>query len=523
MKEVLLGFEVGTAEPVYIKPGHLIVTGITQRSGKTTTLEGLITRSKLKAIAFKTKPGEAGFSIGKVIPPFFVEHSDWKYVESLMGAVMGEKMKFERSWIIRACRGAETLEDVDKNILERLKNTREQSLDYGVYTSLHAYFQIVLPQLKDTQFSKELTLYEGVNIMDLEEFSDELQSLVIRSVLEYVLRNERETVVIIPEAWKFVPEGRGSPAKQAAEMLIRQGAAKSNYVWIDSQDLAGVDKGLLKQVSNWILGLQLERNEVQHTLDQIPLPNSMKPKTDRIMTLKLGHFFYCSPEMTKAVYVMPSWVNEEIAKKVALGQLAPEQIADRKRVKIEEISFTQESAIASMREQLNSQAKLISKNTKERDQALDRVKTLEMDVKRLRQTRGVPIEKYMKLKDIDRKYNTLLRTIKQLVATPEVPVVEVQPPVIAEEKPGSVIPSLQPTGLQQTYTIPLEKNLMLQKLGGAPKKIYETLMQSPQGLTKAQIGLMTGYAFTSGSFANCLSKLKTMGLIKREGEIYKVV
>lgn len=42
MKDVLLGFEVGTAEPVYLKRGHLIVTGITQQSGKTTTLEGII-------------------------------------------------------------------------------------------------------------------------------------------------------------------------------------------------------------------------------------------------------------------------------------------------------------------------------------------------------------------------------------------------------------------------------------------------------------------------------------------------
>ena len=59
--EILLGYEIKTAKPVKIKPSHLIVTGVTQLSGKTTTLETLIKRSGLKAIVFKTKIGERSF------------------------------------------------------------------------------------------------------------------------------------------------------------------------------------------------------------------------------------------------------------------------------------------------------------------------------------------------------------------------------------------------------------------------------------------------------------------------------
>ncbi len=68
-----------------------------------------------------------------------------------------------------------------------------------------------------------------------------------------------------------------------------------------------------------------------------------------------------------------------------------------------------------------------------------------------------------------------------------------------------------------------ETNLMLEKLGGMPKKIYEVLLKHPTGLTRRQIGLMTGYSPTSGSFSNAISKLGTMGLIKKEGEVYKVL
>lgn len=538
MKEVLLGFEVGDGSPVRLRPSHLIVTGITQLSGKTTTLEALINRSDFRAIAFRTKPGEAGFSAGKVIPPFFVERSDWQYIESLLEATLKERLKFERSWIIRACKGAGSIEEVDKNISELLGKSREGSLQHGVYTSLHAYFELVLPQLKHEYFSSELTLHDGVNIMDLEKFSDEVQSLVIRSVLEHVLRNERNTVVIVPEAWKFLPEKRGSPVKYAAEAFIRQGATRGNFLWIDSQDLAGVDKSPLKQVSNWILGLQLERNEVQHTLDQIPLPSSLKPRPEKVMTLKVGHFICCNPTFTKEAYVMPAWLNEEIAKKVSLGELGVEQVMDRKRVKIEEISFTQDALISSLREELKKSAKRISGLERENTKLIEKRKSLEFEMDRLRKRKAVPIEKFeqlkgvqLQLKGVVKKYNLLVKKAQQMAQAlskfeevAEAPEVRLVPPAL-EAPPAT--PLVQqtpvPAGTPQTLSIPLEKNLLLQKLGGMPKKIYETLLQHSQGLTKPQIGILTGYSYTGGSFSNSMSKLNTMKLIKKEGEIYRVV
>lgn len=79
--------------------------------------------------------------------------------------------------------------------------------------------------------------------------------------------------------------------------------------------------------------------------------------------------------------------------------------------------------------------------------------------------------------------------------------------------------------LEQTFSAPIanEANAMLAKLGGMPQKIYERLLQHFNGLTKRQIALMCGYSVTSGSYSNALSKLRTMGLISRDGEIYKAL
>src|SRR3990167_2948531 len=99
MKNILLGYEVGTGKPVSIPMHHVVVTGLTQLSGKTTTLEALIGRSGFRGIAFRTKRGEGGFEDARTHIPYFRQKADWQYNEALLEATMREKMRFERSWI----------------------------------------------------------------------------------------------------------------------------------------------------------------------------------------------------------------------------------------------------------------------------------------------------------------------------------------------------------------------------------------------------------------------------------------
>src|SRR5271157_3550148 len=106
MDKIILGYEIGSGAPVEISPGHLIVTGITQLSGKTTTLEALIKRSVMKAIVFKTKIGEKGFSEGTEIAPFFRDRSDYEFVRSLIEAYAKEKLFLEKGTLMQLCKGS---------------------------------------------------------------------------------------------------------------------------------------------------------------------------------------------------------------------------------------------------------------------------------------------------------------------------------------------------------------------------------------------------------------------------------
>jgi hypothetical protein len=326
--DILLGFEIGSGKEVRIPFAHTVVCGQTQASGKTTTLEGLLSRSgdpPRPALAFLTKLAESAFADAHRIPPYFRDRADWQFVESILEAMMRERMKYQREWIIRVCQGATSLEQVAKNVDLALYGGRgrKASTGYagGMYLQLSEYFKLLMPELNRlklnmaTQGSK-LTLDAGLNVMDLSEYSTEMQSLAIASAMEEIYRR-RNVITVIPEAWEFLPQSRNTPVKMAGEALIRKGAAAQNFMWLDSQDITGVDKRVLKQVGVWILGVQREINEVEHTLAQMAVPKKQKPQPDQVMQLRRGQFFVCFEDVLKRVYVLPRWMPQYAGHQIA--------------------------------------------------------------------------------------------------------------------------------------------------------------------------------------------------------------
>ncbi|MBA7641608.1 hypothetical protein ES703_49293 [subsurface metagenome] len=228
-------------------------------------------------------------------------------------------MKFERSWIIKAVKGTTTLREVYNNIKGELESGKKlRGLDESVWTNLAAYFEKILPQLDAHPFADSLELHLGSNLMDLGHLREEVQALVIASSLEYIWQEGRDTLVVIPEAWRFVPQQRGNPVKWAAQHVIREGGAVGVYLLLDSQDIAGVDKAVLKSCDIWLLGRQREWNEVERVLKQ--LPTRERPRPDEVMRLGVGHFFVAAGDLCRQVYVQPTWLDSQMAVEVARGE-----------------------------------------------------------------------------------------------------------------------------------------------------------------------------------------------------------
>jgi len=316
---LFLGYAVGSGEPVEIPLGHMAVTGQTQAAGKTTTLESLAHRSGRSVIAFVTKRGEGSFGAAPghsvhAAKPYFRERADWQFVEAVLEATMRERMKYERQWIMKVSRGAGTLRDVRTNTAKALENARGEFMK-GTYEKLLAYLDIVVPQLSKIQWDTIVHLYDGLNVMDLSGMTSELQALVIASCLDFVMEFQRDVTVIVPEAWEFIPRGRKSPVTLSAESYVRKGAALGNFLWIDSQDLAGVHTPILKSTHVFLLGVQREINEIKRTIAHLHGP--AKPKPDQIAQLGLGQFVACHGSTAVTTYVQTWWAQPAAAQEAA--------------------------------------------------------------------------------------------------------------------------------------------------------------------------------------------------------------
>jgi hypothetical protein len=325
--KILLGYEVGSGEPVFVPLHHLAIFGMTQLSGKTTTLEGLISRSGLRAIAFITKRGEAGFTRYNLVTPYYKPRADWQFVEGLVNVALGEKVKFEpgmRYGIMKVCKGRKDLEEIQKAALEFARETKREFMK-AVYEKLAAYLEIVIPELEKWVFTNKLEMSEGVNVMDLSGMRLETQHLVIASTIEYAFANLDHVIVIIPEAWETIPQGKMTPVKWVAQQFIRKGAALGNYLWLDSQDIGGIDKTPLRQCDNWLMGRMKEAHEVERILKQLL---GMKVPAEEVQTLPLGNFYAAIGNEVKKVYVLPVGVPESVGVEVALGKRSPESVRD---------------------------------------------------------------------------------------------------------------------------------------------------------------------------------------------------
>lgn len=330
MGEILIGFEVGTGEPVYIDPDHMLVTGLTQQTGKTTTLNALIYRSGRRAVAFRTKRGEIDMDVARQLQPFYKEprrkgrQIDWMYVKELLGATLERSMDWHEEWIMRSCEGAASLSEVYTNI-KTLQEESRRAFDQGQYLRLEKYFEIILPQLEQREWATTLPLVKGVNLMDLETLSLEMQCLVIERTIDYVLTKMKDVIVVLPEARKFIPLNRKTPVTGTAVRIAAEGAVLELDLWVDSQTYSSINNEVRKQCGTQIHGFQTDNNEANTIRDLL----GKRWGSEIVKGLRLGHFLVKTKDKRhKHVYVLPAGVPEEMGRRVALGETRPEDVAE---------------------------------------------------------------------------------------------------------------------------------------------------------------------------------------------------
>jgi hypothetical protein len=320
---------------------NIAATGQTRRTGKTTALEAIITRGKFTCLTFRTKRGETGFLRGVQTRPFYKPRADWVYVKSLAEAALDKELPglYDR-WFMEATGEtgrlpkAGNLMEVRNNIDILLEGNQEVRAAKGfaesMLFSIRGYLDLILPDLfrEGKEWEQKLELKEGsINLMDLEGLSGGVQSLIIASCMEEVFQKLENVVIVVPEAPDFFPAGKGSPSKVVGRRIAKKGGAINNFLYLDSQMIVDVDPIVRSQARLWLLGPQGSyEHEIDRTLKLLPKDlGKMKPTSSDVQTLPLGHFYLVIAEekTVKKVYAAPWWLPEDVAKKVAIGEISP--------------------------------------------------------------------------------------------------------------------------------------------------------------------------------------------------------
>lgn len=338
----------------------------------------------------------------------------------------------------------------------------------------------------------------------IADFSEELLNI-----------NNSPRMTIIEEAHEFVPQrvmGAGARTFAAVESLVTMGRNTSLGVIMLNQRAATINKDVLTQIDTLIALRQFSPQDRKALTDWVDFHDVEGEKEEfakSLASLETGSGWLVSPEFLGKFERMKFRKRETF-------HPDPEKPVDFK------MSQANQTDVQEFISRFSAQIK--DKKSKEHATDSSKSKSTKVTSKRpierlsvdfpLSQDANTLIERATR--DLRNDYESKLMVkdtqIGQLMAVIE----NVRRAVVITD--GSAVPT-QPT---HSDYIGGETNLVLEKLGGMPKNLYSRLLQHPGGLTKRQLALMCGYAL-SGSYRNAISKLKTMGLIKVEGETLRAL
>lgn len=329
-KTIFFGLEVKPRfnERVSIPLHHSFTCSITG-AGKSVTERTLISRTEAKFLIIDCKTPRDYEGLGPDIPIFIDDRSDPLMIKRLLESSSRLWLRKEFPELIELCKVGKTWEGVLEATREKMK-WKHPKTGRGVHPVVKEKLLVLehllgrlIDEMKSIKIVDALKLPHKINVVDIHGLSLGLQQLIVHSVLTKVLKEFTKVVVVIDEAHRFVPERKPSAARDAVTLLIQEGRAKNDFVWMSDQTVTGVDKDVLKQMHVWLLGCQTEKNEADRTLDQ--LTHDLGLKRRDIYRLKTGHFLVNTREWTKLAYLVPGGMDLSLAEKVISGQIKPEE------------------------------------------------------------------------------------------------------------------------------------------------------------------------------------------------------
>ena len=262
------------------------------------------------------------------IPICFVETTDPLDLKNLLEPIVSAKMMYYFDKIIEEAT-FDTLGEMQRNIERKIIEADKGRLkipskELGKLRVINFTLRKLVDLIEKPNIIKELKLHDGFNVMPVSlpdvknpNLKRAFQQLIVRSALLLLLAdpNYERTLLVLDENHKWNPQRYASICKQPLGEFISEGRSQDKIVWLADQALTKIDKEALKNVKVWVVGQQMESNEVQDARDTVNDITTLSVSEGDVKTLKTGFWILVDGlhQATERAYLQPTNVPDNIA------------------------------------------------------------------------------------------------------------------------------------------------------------------------------------------------------------------
>jgi hypothetical protein len=363
-------------------------------------------------------------------------------------------------------------------------------------------------------------------VLDLSRFRKGEQTRFMTDFCERLYHKNRAPLhLVLDEADAFAPQRPMKGQERllgAVEDIVRRGRARGLGVTLVTQRSAVLNKDVLTQ-AEVLVALRTIAPQDRNAIDEWVKVHGTPEQRDELMqslpSLPIGAAWFWSPgwlDIFKRVKVRARETYDSSATpKVGQKLRPPKKLAEVDLSKLRvRIADTIEKAKAEDPRELRRKIAELERRLSQADAVKPKVERVEVPVLREADVRQL-MKAVTKLSETGTALATIAHEISEAVSKSTANGEHVRTP--ANQNGGA--PSRENKPARQLRPLPPSADA---KLSGGERKILAALAQYPQGRTKTQVAILTGYSHKGGAFNNYLSALRSKGLIEGSGDNIRI-
>lgn len=363
-------------------------------------------------------------------------------------------------------------------------------------------------------------------VLDLSRFRKGEQTRFMTDFCERLYHKNRAPLhIVLDEADAFAPQRPMKGQERllgAVEDIVRRGRARGLGVTLVTQRSAVLNKDVLTQ-AEVLVALRTIAPQDRNAIDEWVKVHGTPEQRDELMqslpSLPIGTAWFWSPgwlDIFKRVKVRERETYDSSATpKVGQKLRAPRKLAevDLSRLRAR-IADTIEKAKAEDPRELRRRIAELEGQLRYAKAIKPKVERVEVPVLREADVKQLMMA-VTKLSETGTALATIAHEVSTAISKSTASGRQLPPPASQNGRSASRerLPARQPRPLSPSTDA---------KLSGGERKILAALAQYPQGRTKTQIAILTGYSHKGGAFNNYLSSLRSKGFIEGAGDNLRI-